>query len=155
MARIGSLGCSEGVLVGMPSQVLYAHPIVSGSIHRVVAETGAEYLVYVFSILEEVNHSEQVYHVLLVIRLRYYNIVHRAMFSDPRTEEEWVTIITETIDLLDHRVEVNPVDPEETTVEPTVVKEPYTGPRSTRYEKILSELPGSPEDILDLMGLSL
>jgi hypothetical protein len=134
----------------MPSQVLYTHSL-DGTRYQVESEAGRQYTAYLFNSQQEDNYS-----VLVLVRANTLVVAHWSIFRNQhRTEEERLEFITGTVDIIDRRFDVNPVDPEEPTVAPPVVEEPYAGPRPTRYEKILSELPGSPEDILASMGLRL
>ena len=133
----------------MPSQVLYTHSL-GGTLYQVESEAGRQYTAFLFHNPSQENN----YSVLVLVRDHY--MAHWTLSrSRPRTEEEWLEFVTGTVDIIDRRVQVNPVDLEEPTVTPPVVEEPYAGHRPTRYEKILSELPGSPEDILASMGLRL
>ena len=133
----------------MPSQVLYTHSL-GGTLYQVESEAGRQYTAFLFHNPSQENN----YSVLVLVRDHY--MAHWSIFRNQhRTEEERLEFITGTVDIIDRRVQVNPVDLEEPTVTPPVVEEPYAGPRPTRYEKILSELPGSPEDILASMGLRL
>ena len=133
----------------MPSQVLYTHSL-DGTRYQVESEAGRQYTAFLFHNPSQENN----YSVLVLVRDHY--MAHWSIFRNQhRTEEERLEFITGTVDIIDRRVQVNPVDLEEPTVTPPVVEEPYAGHRPTRYEKILSELPGSPEDILASMGLRL
>ena len=124
----------------MPSQLHNQHPATS---YLVISETGVIYMAYLLTSSTP---------TLLIVRLGVspglvpFEIVHCASFAENiRTEQQWATLVTETVDIVDQRVEEEPTPLEEA---------PYTGPRLTRYQRIWNELRESSESVLESMGLS-
>ena len=70
-----------------------------------ISETEVEYLAYLLSAVEIT--------VLVIVNIRSLQVVHWSILVHQeyrRTEGEWVTLVTETIDIIDRRS--NPVDPD-------------------------------------------